>query len=141
MRKEDLTVPALLAEAVTLILGIVYIGMQIYYGISYHVAPMQFLYNIISIILVYLLLSILSCYPEKINRLPKAMCTGKIRTFSVRMVRLVKMIFVIGLMIPCVADVAGTEIRDAFSLVVIFAILFIVVYYEARIFYEIRSNQ
>lgn len=141
MRKEDLTVPALLAEAVTLILGIAYIGMQIYYGITYHVEPVQFLCNIMGIILVYMGLSILSCYPEKINRLSKKMCTGKVRTYSVRMVRLVKIIFVTGLMVPCVADVAGTEIRDAFSLIVIFAILFTVIYYEVRIIYEIRNNQ
>ena len=39
MKKEDLTVPALLMEAVELILGIVYVGLQIYYGITYHVSP------------------------------------------------------------------------------------------------------
>ena len=32
MKKEDLTVPAIFAEAIGMILGIVYIGLQIYYG-------------------------------------------------------------------------------------------------------------
>lgn len=140
MRKEDLTVPAILAEAVILILGITYTGMQIYYGITYHIAPVQFICNILGIILVYAGLSVLSCYPEKINRLPEEVCTGKIRTCSIRMVRLVKMIFVVGLMIPCVADVLGTEIRDAFSLVVILAILLTVIFYEAVIIREIRKR-
>ena len=36
MKKEDLTVPAIFAEAIGMILGIVYIGLQIYYGtVSY----------------------------------------------------------------------------------------------------------
>ena len=35
MKKEDLTVPAIFAEAIGMILGIVYIGLQIYYGIAY----------------------------------------------------------------------------------------------------------
>lgn len=140
MRKDDLTVPAILAEAVILILGITYTGMQIYYGIAYHIAPVQFICNILGIILVYAGLSVLSCYPEKINRLPEEACTGKIRTCSIRMVRLVKMIFVVGLMIPCVADVLGTEIRDAFSLVVILAIFLTVIYYEAVIIREIRKR-
>ena len=34
MKKEDLTVPAIFAEAIGMILGIVYIGLQIYYGLS-----------------------------------------------------------------------------------------------------------
>ena len=42
MKKEDLTVPAIFAEAVGMILGIVYIGLQIYYGIAYKVAPYKF---------------------------------------------------------------------------------------------------
>lgn len=141
MRKEDLTVPAILAEAVILILGITYTGMQIYYGITYHIAPVQFICNILGIILVYAGLSVLSCYPEKINRLSEEVCTGKIRTCSIRMVRFVKMIFVVGLMVPCVADVTGTQLLDAFSLVVIFLIFFTVVYYEFRIIHELRKKK
>ena len=43
MKKEDLTVPAIFAEAIGMILGIVYIGLQIYYGIAYKVAPYKFI--------------------------------------------------------------------------------------------------
>ena len=46
MKKEDLTVPAIFAEAIGMILGIVYIGLQIYYGIAYKVAPYKFICNI-----------------------------------------------------------------------------------------------
>ena len=39
MRKEDLTVPAIIAEAIEIIVGLIYIGLQIYYGLSNHVPP------------------------------------------------------------------------------------------------------
>ena len=71
MKKEDLTVPAIFAEAVGMILGIVYIGLQIYYGIAYKVAPYKFICNIAGVVLIYVGLSLVSCQPEKINRLPK----------------------------------------------------------------------
>ena len=71
MKKEDLTVPAIFAEAIGMILGIVYIGLQIYYGIAYKVAPYKFICNIAGVVLIYVGLSLVSCQPEKINRLPK----------------------------------------------------------------------
>ena len=89
MKKEDLTVPALLMEAVGLILGIVYIGLQIFYGVTYHVSPYRYMGNILCLVLVYALLTILSCHPEKINRIPDELCIGKGRKLSIRMVRVV----------------------------------------------------
>ena len=50
MKKEDLTVPAIFAEAIGMILGIVYIGLQIYYGIAYKVAPYKFICNIAGVV-------------------------------------------------------------------------------------------
>lgn len=90
MKKEDLTVPAIFAEAIGMILGIVYIGLQIYYGIVYKVAPYKFICNIAGVVLIYVGLSLVSCQPEKINRLPKEVCVGKVRKYSIRMIRLVK---------------------------------------------------
>ena len=101
MKKEDLTVPAIFAEAIGMILGIVYIGLQIYYGIVYKVAPYKFICNIAGVVLIYVGLSLVSCQPEKINRLPKEVCVGKVRKYSIRMIRLVKLVFIIGLMVPC----------------------------------------
>ena len=77
-----------------MILGIVYIGLQIYYGIAYKVAPYKFICNIAGVVLIYEGLSLVSCQPEKINRLPKEVCVGKVRKYSVRMIRLVKLVFI-----------------------------------------------
>ena len=140
MRKEDLTLPAVFAEAIGMILGIVYIGLQIYYGITYKVEPYKFICNIAGVLLIYVGLSMLSCQPEKINRLPKEVCVGEVRKYSIRMVRLIKLVFIIGLMVPCVGDVIGTELKEAYSLIVIAAILVIAVGYEYKIIRILRDD-
>ena len=141
MHKKDLTVPAILAEAVGLILGVFYVVMQIFYGIIYHVAPYRFICNIAGAVLVYAGLTLLSCWPEKINRIPVQMCVGKIRKDSIRMVRAIKLVFIVGLMIPCVCDVIGYELKDAYSLLVIGAILLVAFYYEYKILRTLRNHK
>ena len=140
MNKKDLTVPAILAEAIGIILGIVYVIMQIYYGITYKVAPWQFSSNIVGVVLVYVALTILSSHPEWINRLPREVCVGKVRKYSIRMVRLIKLVFLAGLMIPCVGDVLGIELKEAYSLIMIAAILVIAIGYEIKIIEILRQN-
>lgn len=141
MKKNDLTVPAILAEAIGVILGVVYIVLQIYYGILYHVAAYKFVCNIVGIILIYTGLTLLSCYPEKVNRIPPEVCTGRIRKYSIRMLRMIKLVFIVGLMVPCVADVAGFVADGAYSLVVIGIMLFITAYYEYKIIRIMRDDR
>jgi L-asparagine transporter-like permease len=139
MKKEDMTVPALLLEAVTLILALVYIGLQIFYGLYYHIAVYKFLINVFAMVLVYAGLTLLCVYPEHINRLPPELFTPEIRAISLRMTRLVKLIFVAGIMVPCVFDALGIELLDATSLIVIGLILVVVIYYEGKIIRILRK--
>ena len=139
MKREDMTVPALLLEAVTLILALVYIGLQIFYGVYYHIAAYKFVVNVLAMIVVYLGLTLLCAYPERINRIPPEAFTPKIRRLTLRMVRLVKLIFVAGILVPCVFDALGTELLDAASLIVIGLILFVVLFYEGRIIRCLRK--
>lgn len=141
MRREDWSVPALLAEAVCILLELAYIGLQIYYGVSYHVAPYKFITNIAATVLLYAALTLLAVYPERINRLPAETCTGRVRVLSMRMVRLIKCVFVAGLMFPCVCDVLGIQTKDAYSIIVMGLILVIAVYYEARILQELGKRR
>ena len=141
MRKEDLTVPAIIAEAIEIIVGLIYIGLQIYYGLSNHVPPYKFICNIVGLLLVYAGLTILSNHPEQVNRLKTEVCVGKVRKYTLRMLRLIKFVFVVGLMVPCVGDVIGIELKDAYSLVVILAIVLIAALYEYKILLVIRSNR
>lgn len=133
MKREDWTIPALLAEAVCLILEAVYLVLQIYYGLAFHVPAYKWLLNILMSLLVYAGLFLLAVYPEKINRLQPSACIGQVRKLSLRMVRFVKFVFVVGLMVPSVADAFGEELLDAFSLIVMGAMLVVAVYYEVKI--------
>lgn len=139
MRKNDLTPVSILIEAVSIILGLMYCGLQIFYGICYHITPYKFIINLLIMILVYIGLSILAVYPERINNISSEICTGKIRMYSLWMIRLVKFIFVAGLMIPCVFDVAGIGIRSNYSLFVIGLIIIVSIYCEYRIIQEIKN--
>lgn len=141
MRKEDLTVPAIIAEAVEIIVGLVYIGLQIYYGVVNHIPPYRFICNIVGLLLVYAGLTVLSNHPEQVNSLAPEVCVGKVRKYTLRMLRLIKLVFVVGLMVPCVGDAIGIELKDAYSLIVIFAIILIAVWHEYKILLVIRSNR
>lgn len=141
MRKEDLNVPAIIAEAVEIIVGLIYIGLQIYYGFANHVPPYKFICNIVGLILVYTGLSIASNHPERVNRIPAEMCVGEVRKYTLRMLRVVKFVFVAGLMIPCIWDVVGMEMKEGYSLIVPGMILLIAVWYEYKILLVIRKNR
>ena len=43
MKKNEMTWQAMLAEAVGLVAAVVYLGLQIYYGVAYHVSAVQIL--------------------------------------------------------------------------------------------------
>lgn len=140
MRKEDMTVPVLLLEAVTFLLALIYIGLQIFYGLFYHVGVLHFLMNVFAMILVYAGLTVLCMYPERINKLPAEAFTPAIRKLTLRMLRFVKFIFVAGILVPCVFDAVGVEILDATSLIVIGLILVVVIYYEGSIIQRLRKH-
>ena len=53
MRKKDLTVPALLLEAVDIVLLFIYIGLQIYYTIAFSIPPYKMILNMLIMLLVY----------------------------------------------------------------------------------------
>ena len=57
------------------------------------------------------------------------------------MLRLVILFFVVGLMIPCVADVIGRQMQDAYSLIIIGLLLLVTIYYEYKIILTIRKNR
>ena len=140
MRKEDMSTAAILLEAITIIAGLVYIGLQVYYGIFFHIPAYKLVMNILMMLLVYAGLSMLSVYPERINRLDALACKGRVRAYSLRMIRLVKFIFVVGLLIPCVFDAMGMEIQSACSLLIIGLIIIVAVYYEYRIISELKKR-
>lgn len=141
MKKEDLTVVALFAESIGFLLLIGYLGLQIYYGVMFHVEASKLIINLCLAVLVYVGLTILSNYPERVNGLHQELCVGKIRKWTLRMLRIEKLVFIISLMIPCICDATGNRIDDAYSLLVILVLGLTAFYFEYRIWKEIRSNR
>lgn len=141
MKKEDMTTAGLLAEAVGIVAGLVYIGMQIFYGISYGVAAKNIILNVVMLVLVYAGLTLLARYPEKVNSLPKEKCSGTVRRDTLRMLAGVKLIFVLSLLGTSICDVMGIEISSWYSVVVVLLIVGTVFYQEGKIIHTIRKKK
>ena len=107
-----MTFASAVLEAIDAILALAYIGLQIYYGVCYHIQVFKFVANILVLLLVYI---------------------------SLRLLTFVKLVFTAGLLVPCVCDAFGIAIRDVYSLIMIGLILVVTAYYEYRIFQEIKS--
>lgn len=136
-----MTVPALLLEAVTIVLGVFYMALQVYYGVHYHIAIYKFAWNIVAVILVYALLTLLQCYPERVHKLQPEAFTPDIRRLTLRMLRLIKLVFVASLLIPCLFDVFGVELSEAASLIVVLLIVAVAGWHEYRIIRLLRNRK
>ncbi len=132
---------AILLEAVTIVLGIFYIVLQIYYGVHFHIALYKFGFNIVAVILVYAILSLLARYPERVHKLPQEAFTPDIRRLTLRMLRLIKLVFVASLLIPCLFDVFGVELSEAASLLVVLLLVAIAVWHEYRIIRILKNRR
>ena len=56
MKKNEMTWQVMLIEAVGIVSAIAYLGLQIYYGIAFHVNPVNLMMNLVFMILVYVVL-------------------------------------------------------------------------------------
>ena len=130
-----------LLEAVGIVAALVYLGLQIYYGIVYGVSFTGIILNAAILILVYVGLTLLARYPERVNNLPKEICSGKIRKYTIHMVRAVKLIFVLSLLFTSICDAAGVQINKGYSLVTVALIAVVTVVYEGKIIKLLRGNK
>lgn len=140
MHRNEMTWQGMLAEAVGIVSALVYLGLQIYYGIVYDVNLWNVIMNVAAMVLVYAGLTLLCVYPERVNNLPKEVCSGAVRTYTIRMVRIVKLIFVVGLLFTSICDVMGRQINSGYSLVVVALIIIVAFYYEYRILKILRNS-
>lgn len=141
MKKEDMTIIDLLLEAVGIVSTLLYLGLQIYYGISYGANLVTVLMNGAVLVLVYLGLTLLAVYPERVNGLTKEACSGQVRRYTVHMVRLIKLIFVTGLLFASICDVMGHEINSGYSIIVVVLVVLTAVYYEWKIIRILRKKK
>lgn len=136
-----MTIIDLLLEAVGIVSTLLYLGLQIYYGISYGANLVTVLMNGAVLVLVYLGLTLLAVYPERVNGLTKEACSGQVRRYTVHMVRLIKLIFVTGLLFASICDVMGHEINSGYSIIVVVLVVLTAVYYEWKIIRILRKKK
>lgn len=141
MRKQDWPVPAMILEAVDLLVEITYIVLQIFYGYLYHVSAYKIVLNVVVSLLIYAAFTALSVYPERINGLSGELCTGKVRQYSLRMIRLEKFVFMVSLLIPCLCDVFAITLTSLYSVIAILLMIAIAVFYEIRIIRILRNRK
>lgn len=140
MHKNEMTWQAMLAEAVGLVSVVVCLGLQIYYGVFYNVSAVHVLMNVAVLLLVYAGLTLLSIYPERVNGLTKEACSGSVRTYTIRMVRMAKLIFAGGLLFTSICDVMGKELPAACTVLILGLMVAVALYYEYRIIRILRER-
>lgn len=141
MKKNEMTILEQMLEAIGIVSAILYLGLELYYGAVYAVSILSLIINMAAMLLVYVGLTLLQRYPERVNNLPAQVCSGRIRIYTVRMVRLIKLIIVVSLLFTSVCDVLGIEMDPGYRLIVAVLILPVTVYYEYLIFRILRNNQ
>ncbi|MFR4352761.1 MAG: transglycosylase [Roseburia sp.] len=141
MQKNGMTGAATMAEAVGFVAACIYLGLQIYCGIAYGVGAAEIAMNVAAMVLVYVGLTLLGRYPERVNGLDRELCSGKVRWYTVHMVLVCKLIFVVSLLFASICDVLGKQINGGYSLVPVVLIVVTAVYCEYRIIQILRSDR
>ena len=139
MKKNHLSTETLVFEIISAIAALVYMGLQVYYGIVYGAGAVRIAMNVLILILVSMGLTVLAIYPERVNGLPREVCTGAIRKYTIRMVELIKLVFVLSLLFTSICDALGYRVDAAYSLIVMGLILVVAVVFEVKIITILRK--
>lgn len=139
MKKNHLSTEALVFEIISSIAALFYMGLQVYYGIVYGAGAVRIVMNVLILILVYMGLTVLAVYPERVNGLSREVCTGAIRRYTIRMVELIKLVFVLSLLFTSICDALGYRVDAAYSLIVMGMILVVAVVFEVKIIKILRK--
>lgn len=139
MKKNHLSTETLVFEIISAIAVLFYMGLQVYYGIVYGAGAVRIVMNVLILILVYMGLAVLAIYPERVNGLSREVCTGAIRRYTIRMVELIKLVFVLSLLFTSICDALGYRVDAAYSLIVMGLILVVAVVFEVKIIKILRK--
>ena len=139
MKKNHLSTETLVFEIISAIAALFYMGLQVYYGIVYGAGAVRIVMNVLILILVYMGLTVLAIYPERVNGLSREVCTGAIRRYTIRMVELIKLVFVLSLLFTSICDALGFRVDAAYSLIVMGMILVVAVVFEVKIIKILRK--
>lgn len=120
--------------------AVLYLILQLYYGSLYKIGVPTILVHLITMVLIFAGLTILQIFPELMNVGCKEAVEGKVRLYAVRMLRMVKLVLVLGMLVPSICDVRGTLLNAAYSLIIVVFLLLIGGYYLYRIWKYNRSQ-
>lgn len=140
MSKRQLQLWEVIAEIITIIAVLIYLGMQIYYHYIYETTWDTMLYHLLPVAIIYAGMLVLQIYPELINVGGGEPLKGMVRVYAIRMIRNSKLLFVLGMLFPSAADALGIGMDGAYSLLIMGGILGIIGYYLYRI-YRYNVNQ
>lgn len=142
MKKEEMTMPDMLSEAVGIVAAAVYTGLQIYYGILYKDSStvIQILRNLLVLFLVYFGLTLFQLYPEWLNHLTKEACTGQIKRTTIVMVRVVKLIVILSLTAASFCDVLGITLKSGTGWIIGAVTGAVIICQEAKIIRLIKEK-
>ena len=127
MKKNHLSTETLFFEIISAIAALFYMGLQVYYGIVYGAGAVRIVMNVLIL------------YPERVNGLSREVCTGAIRKYTIRMVELIKLVFVLSLLFTSICDALGYRVDAAYSLIVMGLILVVAVVFEVKIIKILRK--
>lgn len=140
MDKDTIKLWDVVSETLAAIAMCAYIGLQIYYKSLYFADTRWFSYDMLFVPLLYIGMLVLQRYPEFLNGMHSEPLTGKVRFYALRMLRSCKLLIMVGILIPAIADVWGIYVNEAFSLFLIVGLLVVIGYYMYRIYMYNKSQ-
>lgn len=141
MSEKQWNVWDMMIETITAAAILVFVGLQIYYRFVYQTSWGRFLYHLFPVIAIYAGMLVLEIFPEMLNIGNKERLKGMVRVYAIRMVRNCKLLFVLGMLFPSVADTLGIGMDGAYSLLIMGGMIGIIGYYMYRIYqYNVSQN-
>ena len=142
MKKQEWKAWEIVIEAVTAAAVLVFLGLQVYYAYLYDSGLMILLYHLLPVVFLYIGMTVLQRFPELLNGRGSEPLDKTVCMYAVRMVRNGKLLLILGMLVPSIADVLYIEVNAAYSLMIMAGILLNILYYFYRIFqYNSRKER
>lgn len=133
MGKKDPEVWEIIIEAITAVAVCVFFGLQIYYAYIYECGILTMFYHLAPVVLLYVGMTVLQIYPELLNGSSEVLQEA-VRMYAVRMVRNSKLLLIVGVLAPSIADAISVEMNAAYSLFIMVGVIGTIGYYIFRIY-------
>ncbi|MFV0466055.1 MAG: hypothetical protein ACK5ML_08275 [Lachnospiraceae bacterium] len=127
-------------ETICIIGAVIYFVLQFYSGMYYKLEISDRLMRMLTMFLLYSGLTILQMHPELMNIGCEDCLEGKVRIYAIRMMRMIKLIIVVGMLIPSLGDVFGLTLNAAYSLIIAICIVLNIAYYLYHIWKHNKSQ-